>query len=155
MSRTWTTEEVGTLTMGFARAESDEWIASRTGRSARAVALKRHKLGLLVRPISRAAVRDYATETLVDEVRRRGYRVDSPTSPTAEHAPSERVAFDKSRWSVRGTARVGDSTKRGVSHTVRGDTPHAAKLAWARAVRSTGGKPLLPSASVRLIEETV
>jgi len=160
MSKLWTVREVTTLRTCFARGDSDAWVARVTGRTARAVALKRRTLGLLVREISSESIRDYATETLAGELRRRGYRVEGPVRavrPTvAAPAPVPRVAVavDASRWSVRGSTRVKGAIQRGVTHTVRGDTPNAARRAWAKAVRRAGGDPLLPSASVRLIEAT-
>ena len=151
MSR-WTDGELRILIEGFAKGDSDAWTSGRTGHTKRAVELKRRGLGLLVRPVSRSAVRDYATETLADELRRRGFRVLRTPAMAPKPTPPERATVDASRWSVRGSIRVKGATQRGVTHTVHGNTPNAARRAWAKAVRATGGDPLMPSASVRLIE---
>ncbi len=152
MSR-WTDKDLRALVEGFARGDSDAWIGESTGRTAGAVRQKRGELGLRVRPVSQAAIRDYADETLAGELRRRGFRVQAPAAPTVRRAPAKRAPADTSQWSVRGSTRVDGGTRRGVTHTVSGSTPTAARRAWARAVRQTGGDPLMPSASVRLIEE--
>jgi hypothetical protein len=78
--RPWTPAEMSTLRDAFdAGIETDEQIGARLNRSARAVAIKRHKLGLTIRDLPKGrSARDLADDTLVRELRSRGYTVTAP-----------------------------------------------------------------------------
>ncbi len=154
MSSHWKPAEVKLLRERFACGDSDKWIGAALGhldgcspRTAKAVGRKRIRLDLRANP----ELRSYPTRALVVALRGRGVAVEW-SEPEAEPDAPKPSEAPKPTWSVRGSARANGRTERGVTHTVTGSTPYAARRAWAEAVREAGGVPLPRSANVRLIE---
>lgn len=78
-SRPWTLTEQLRLHALVQRGVPDGKIAKEFNRTPRAVAIKRHKMGLTVRTFEgRSGVKRYSDDSLVRELRRRGYTVSAP-----------------------------------------------------------------------------
>lgn len=73
----WTKDRKRLLRRLWDDGLSDEEIAARLKRTPRAIAIQRSKQGCVERKLSRPskAIRNYATGTMLFELRRRGYSV--------------------------------------------------------------------------------
>jgi hypothetical protein len=72
----WSPEETKTLRRMVHDSATDEAIAEALGRTLRSVAIKRHRLRLVVRPLgSSYRLRSIPLDVLLREIKRRGYHV--------------------------------------------------------------------------------
>jgi hypothetical protein len=72
----WSAEETATLRRMVHANETDDAIAAALDRTVRSVAIKRHRLSLVIRKLgSSARLRAIPDDVLLREVKRRGHRV--------------------------------------------------------------------------------
>lgn len=78
VSRDWFKHEIDRLRAMVEGGDGDAEIAAELGRSVRAVAIKRQRLGLTVRDLAKPdRLSSYADSTLVRELRDRGFTVST------------------------------------------------------------------------------
>jgi len=77
----WTRADVRKLKRLVDDGYRDQYIALELGRSPRAVAIKRQRVGLTGRKLPRTSLREVDTDTLVQELQRRGLTVTRPVVP--------------------------------------------------------------------------